>query len=837
MSMELFEGAFLRDDDEGLFSRDLDGQLVRLDAPTQSDFAKKVTLQIDGKEVTVPLAEPLKDANGNIVQDKDGRPIPRYTTILDAALTLYVKEVGDEVNVPIPTLCHLPHMKPVAVCRLCVVQIYGQKRGKRAAERKLLPACQHQVKDGMEVFTMKAEGPDGDRVRQTVKVMTELLAAANLKPTEPAELDEELAPFNELGQAVAKFDAKPERFKRDAFSLPAPVAPLRVGRGKRDLSSPVFQVDHDACVLCERCIRACDDVQENHVIGRTGKGPNAGIGFDLNDPMGNSSCVQCGECMVSCPTNAILFKPGSRISIKLEDRSREILSTTELLSDPMFAGVSPKFLLWQQGLVVRRTVHAGEVLCRQGDAGNTAFLIKEGEYDVSIQPTVKPQGKGTQTLFAPKGGSKKPVHFTVDPDAVIIGEMSCLSATPRTATIKAKTKGEVWELRRNVLDRLMRVPFLRDRFEDSYKKRALDQVLGGSDLFSNVPENVYDAAIEFLRPRLRFVRVRAGERIFVQDERATDGMYIVRLGHVRIGVRRFGSQDSNIISRGPGAVIGEIGLLGLGRGDLRKSPKEIEARIAQALDAASTSGALDQSIPAGLRSATVSALNHVELAKIERRDFLEMIRTFPPIREQLVNLSLKRLSGDVETDPLMADYVQQGLYEGQSILVLDMDHCTRCDECTKGCIHRHGDHTHGTPIPRLLRDGMRFDRFLVATSCRSCTDAHCMVGCPVDSIHRGRHQQIVIEDHCIGCGLCAANCPYGSIFMVPNERNRIEVPDPDREGRFVKVAQMKAAACDLCDAEGEQSRATPQCVASCPHEAAHRMTGAELLRQVIGLNN
>ena len=170
MIQDLVAGLNVRDDDEGLFSRDIDGQLVRLDAPTESDYTKEVTLQIDGQEVTVPLAEPLTDANGNIVVDIEGRTTPRYTTILDAAQKLYVKEFGDEQKIPIPTLCHQPHMTPVAVCRLCVVQIYGQKRGKRAAERKLLPACQHPVKNGMEVFTMKAEGRDGDRVRQTVRV-------------------------------------------------------------------------------------------------------------------------------------------------------------------------------------------------------------------------------------------------------------------------------------------------------------------------------------------------------------------------------------------------------------------------------------------------------------------------------------------------------------------------------------------------------------------------------------------------------------------------------------------------------------------------------------------
>src|SRR6202030_3220903 len=112
------------------------------------------------------LAEPLTDANGNIVLDVEGRTTPRYTTIFDATRKLYVEQVGDERKIPIPVLCHQPHMNPVAVCRLCVVQIYGQKRGKRAAERKLLPACQHQVVEGMEVFTMMDGGKDGELVRK-----------------------------------------------------------------------------------------------------------------------------------------------------------------------------------------------------------------------------------------------------------------------------------------------------------------------------------------------------------------------------------------------------------------------------------------------------------------------------------------------------------------------------------------------------------------------------------------------------------------------------------------------------------------------------------------------
>src|SRR5213080_450104 len=91
-------GLFVRDDDEGLFSRDINGQLVRLDAPTVADYDKDVTLQIDGQPVTVKLAEPLKDANGNVVLDLEGRTTPRYTTIYDAAVELYVIQHGDEAK-------------------------------------------------------------------------------------------------------------------------------------------------------------------------------------------------------------------------------------------------------------------------------------------------------------------------------------------------------------------------------------------------------------------------------------------------------------------------------------------------------------------------------------------------------------------------------------------------------------------------------------------------------------------------------------------------------------------------------------------------------------------
>ncbi len=127
-------------------------------------------------------------------------------------------------------------------------------------------------------------------------------------------------------------------------------------------------------------------MKENHIIGRTGKGAGAGIGFDLGEPMGESGCVQCGECMVSCPTSAITFKPVAKVKMARSGNA-EVIPAAELIRDPMFSGVPPKFLFWQEGLVVRRKTKKNEVLCKQGDPGNTAFLLKAGRVHVAAYPS------------------------------------------------------------------------------------------------------------------------------------------------------------------------------------------------------------------------------------------------------------------------------------------------------------------------------------------------------------------------------------------------------------------------------------------------------------------
>ena len=203
----------------------------------------------------------------------DGRSIaaPAGATIWEAARA---------AGIDIPTLCHDPKLEPVAVCRVCVVDVENA--------RTLPAACIRQVEDGMAVRT------DTDRVRRARRTLVELLESGQPHADErrkPAEQDE-------LARLGVQLQSDPSRFA--ATRSTPPVQP--------DLSSPVIAVDLNACILCDRCIRACDDVQVNDVIGRTGKGGDTRIAFDNGLPLGGSSCVSCGECVATCPTGALTDK-------------------------------------------------------------------------------------------------------------------------------------------------------------------------------------------------------------------------------------------------------------------------------------------------------------------------------------------------------------------------------------------------------------------------------------------------------------------------------------------------------------------------------------------------
>ena len=225
------------------------------------------------EERTVTVATVSVTIDGNQVSVAEG------TTIFDAAR---------EVGVDIPVLCHNERYDPVGVCRMCVVDTGG---------RVFAAACVRPCEDGMEV---KTATPELDRSRAT---LTELLVAD--QPPR-AEDPKDITTRDNLLLSLA-----------DGFGVARETTELPCGSGRgTDSSNPVIDVNHDACILCDRCVRACDDIQGNDVIGRSGKGYATRIAFDLNDPMGASSCVTCGECVQACPTGALTNKPIRGIPIR-----------------------------------------------------------------------------------------------------------------------------------------------------------------------------------------------------------------------------------------------------------------------------------------------------------------------------------------------------------------------------------------------------------------------------------------------------------------------------------------------------------------------------------------
>jgi CRP-like cAMP-binding protein/Fe-S-cluster-containing dehydrogenase component len=696
-----------------------------------------IDLTVDGKKVSVPAG----------------------TSVFDAA------RLND---IEIPTLCHQQNEKPVGVCRVCVVDV---------GARVFTASCVRPVEPGMVVNT------NSEKVKQARKMLVELLMSDHASP---------------CARERQSGDCELEALAKQGHVLQSRFAPRAMRRGIDD-SSMSIGVDFDACILCDRCIRGCSEIRENFVLGRMGKGETTRIAFDNNQPMGESSCVSCGECMVCCPTGALTNKIVNQTEIAAP--GSEPVSLQELSELPFFEGVSGTFLSLNRNAVVRRRFKRGDVICREGEYGSTAFYILEGEARVSIaSPIAHVKTKGAVKRFLGKLSSRLTqrqnderdeetsqhwIHIDAPLDLSyenpvatlkagdLFGEMTCMSLYPRSATVRAETDCTMLEILRNVLDIMQRNKNFRAHLDHSYRQRALDSHLRAVPIFAELT----DEFIEGLRDRVELLRFSPGQMICRQGD-AADSFYLVRIGFVKVSQAHPGGEMVlAYLSRGD--YFGETGLL---KGDVR--------------------------------TASCSALDHVEVVRISAADFASMNQQFPEVRQKLeivererTHMNRERLTM-VSSTPLDS-FLKQGLMEAQSLLLLDLDSCTRCDACVRACADAHDG------VTRLVREGLRFDHYLVATSCRQCLDPLCMVGCPVGSIRRRNSLEVIIEDWCIGCGLCADNCPYGNINMHPFD---VFADVPGAPGKKKAMVKQKATSCDLCSEFAE-----PSCVYACPHDAAHRV--------------
>jgi formate dehydrogenase major subunit len=269
-------------------------------------------------------------------------------------------ETAQDLGVEIPRLCYMEGMRPDGNCRTCMVEIKG--------ERVLAASCCRYPKDGMEVTT------DSGRAVTSQKMSIELLLADI--PETAYTLNSELDRWaKQMGIGKPRFHAR---------SQPA-----------EDLSHPAMAVNLDACIQCKRCVRACREEQVNDVIGYAFRGGRSKIVFDLDDPMGQSTCVACGECVQACPTGALM--PARDVALIVPEKTVDSVCP--------YCGV---------GCQLTYHVKDNKILYVQGTDGpaNSSRLCVKGRYGFDY---VQHRHRLTKPLIR-KPGVPKHKDFTVDPE-------------------------------------------------------------------------------------------------------------------------------------------------------------------------------------------------------------------------------------------------------------------------------------------------------------------------------------------------------------------------------------------------------------------------------------
>lgn len=271
-------------------------------------------------------------------------------------------DVAKRQGVEIPHLCYSEREGQDGNCRACMVEIDG--------ERVLAPSCCRYPQEGMNIQS------DSDRARHSQKLVLELLKS---------DMSEKPHTLNsELDYWAGKLDLSTPRFK------PREQPPS-------DVSHPGIAVNMDACIQCTRCLRACRDEQNNDVIGLARRGHHTEIVFDFDDPMGESTCVACGECVQACPTGALM--PANEVGMEEPDKQVESVCPYCGVGCQLTFNLKDDKILYVEG--------------RDGPANHGRLCVK-GRYGFDY---VHHKQRLTKPLIRREDAPKN-AEFTMDPDDI-----------------------------------------------------------------------------------------------------------------------------------------------------------------------------------------------------------------------------------------------------------------------------------------------------------------------------------------------------------------------------------------------------------------------------------
>ena len=483
----------------------------------------------------------------------------------------------------------------------------------------------------------------------------------------------------------------------------------------------------------------------------------------------------------------------------------EKLSPGDLRRFELFRDYSDEFLEEISADISVAKWKKNAVFFEEGTYVDMAFFIVQGLVEVYLhknfprRPTAGERGSKTvlQTQLEKQNKNGEQIVFLSAMDfnlpaggaldlgpGEIFGEIGAMSGWPQSVTARAAADCVLVQIRVPALRRMKRKSSaLKQRLDKVYRERALLAQLRTTPLLQACEE----AFLEALSQKVELVSFDPNE-IIAKENEPVEAIYLVRSGFVKLS-QKMGAGDLVVSYLAKGMTLGEAELLVEG-------------------------------LPGW--NCTATAVEFTDLVKISREDFLALTQKYSTAGKQLWETAvarLKQIGGNkknIGRSQFIQTALEKGLVQGNSILVIDLNTCTRCDDCVRGCADTHGGR------PRFVREGDRYENLLIAKSCYHCHDPVCLVGCPTGAIRRASVGEVVeiVDNLCIGCQACANNCPYDAIVMheTGNVWGENMIPELLR-GK----PQLLASKCDLC----YKSNHGPACVNNCPHGCAVRIGSVE----------